>query len=530
MLKILIADDEQKVGWLIEQTIQWSELKAECVGVMSNGVDALRAVKELRPDIVITDIRMPDMDGLSLVRQGKEACPECVFVVISGYAQFDYAHTAIRYGVADFLLKPIDAKELNDVLRRIAEEQYKKTNLHEQYVQEQCAAKEREQKARIIVRNLIKDSELSQGTRECMPARYPNGVWRCAAIRVEQDPQNCSAEAETFLYSRLYGVVQSLFDQMAFAHLALCDTGYLLLILNGPDEAEMERIAWKKIHSVMLEEVRGFGGTQTVIALSGMALSADALCALAQEAKGLLRERLVEPETWLIEPTGRKRSDAVPLLGKTELAHMENATAVLDAAACREILERTFSFAAGTASKDGTAACAMAEMLFDRYLKSISKMTFISEEERRADQDQWDLLLRNVTGFETLRSVMTQFLTDRLAYYRKKKEQMDSRPVLLAKNWIEAHTEQPCTLQEVSDHVRISPTYLSTVFKEETGVNFKDYVTEVKMARARSLLTNGDEKINAVAQMVGYQDVKYFSRLFEKIVGLKPAQYRKLMR
>lgn len=303
-------------------------------------------------------------------------------------------------------------------------------------------------------------SELSQGTRECMPARYPNGVWRCAAIRVEQDPQNCSAEAETFLYSRLYGVVQSLFDQMAFAHLALCDTGYLLLILNGPDEAEMERIAWKKIHSVMLEEVRGFGGTQTVIALSGMALSADALCALAQEAKGLLRERLVEPETWLIEPTGRKRPDAVPLLGKTELAHMENATAVLDAAACREILERTFSFAAGTASKDGAAACAMAEMLFDRYLKSISKMTFISEEERRADQDQWDLLLRNVTGFETLRSVMTQFLTDRLAYYRKKKEQMDSRPVLLAKNWIEAHTEQPCTLQEVSDHVRISPTYL----------------------------------------------------------------------
>ena len=117
-----------------------------------------------------------------------------------------------------------------------------------------------------------------------------------------------------------------------------------------------------------------------------------------------------------------------------------------------------------------------------------------------------------------------------MAYYRKKKEQMDSRPVLLAKNWIEAHTEQPCTLQEVSDHVRISPTYLSTVFKEETGVNFKDYVTEVKMARARSLLTNGDEKINAVAQMVGYQDVKYFSRLFEKIVGLKPAQYRKLMR
>lgn len=530
MLKILIVDDEQKVCWLIEQKIQWSELKAECVGVASNGVDALRAVEELRPDIVITDIRMPDMDGLSLVRQGKEVCPECVFVVISGYAQFDYAHTAIRYGVADFLLKPIDAKELNDVLRKIAEKQYKKTNLHEQYVREQCAAKEREQKARIIVRNLIQGPELSRETRACIPARYPAGAWRCAAIRVEQDPQNCSAEAETFLYSRLYSVIQSLFDQTAFAYLALCDTGYLLLILNGPGEEELARIAWKKIHSAMLEEIRGFGGTQAVIALSGVTLSVGPLCASARQARALLQERLAEPEAWLIEPAGKRRPETAPPLGKQELVLMENAAAVLDADACREILGRVFSFAAGTVSKDGAAACSMAELLFDCYLRSISEMAFISEEERKADKDQWELLLRNVTGFEMLRSVMTQFLTERLAHYRKKKEQMDSRPVLQAKNWIEAHTESLCTLQEVSAHVCISPTYLSTVFKEETGVNFKDYVIEVKMAKARQLLAGGDEKVSAVAQMVGYQDVKYFSRLFEKIVGLKPAQYRKLMR
>ena len=102
MLEVLIVDDETKVCWLLEQIIDWDTLHAKCIGTAVNGVEAYSYVKKHKPDVVITDIRMPDMDGLELVRRVKEVHQNCIFIIISGYQQFEYAHAAIKYGVADF--------------------------------------------------------------------------------------------------------------------------------------------------------------------------------------------------------------------------------------------------------------------------------------------------------------------------------------------------------------------------------------------------------------------------------------------
>ena len=119
MLKVVLADDEKKVVLLMQKLIDWQALGYEIVGVANDGLHALELVREKQPHLLISDIRMPGCDGLELIRKAKELQPGLHFIVISGYRQFEYAQSAIKYGVEDYLLKPLKQEEMNDILLRI---------------------------------------------------------------------------------------------------------------------------------------------------------------------------------------------------------------------------------------------------------------------------------------------------------------------------------------------------------------------------------------------------------------------------
>ena len=121
MLKVIIADDEARVCSLIQMLIDWQELNMELAGTASNGLQALELIQTCSPDILITDIRMPGCHGLELIERAKRLKPALEIVIISGYAHFEYAQSAIRHGVGDYLLKPIDRQELMETMRKLGE-------------------------------------------------------------------------------------------------------------------------------------------------------------------------------------------------------------------------------------------------------------------------------------------------------------------------------------------------------------------------------------------------------------------------
>lgn len=121
MCRVLIADDEPKVLLLIKSLIDWQTLGLDLVATANDGVAALAAIAQLRPDIVITDIRMPGYDGIELIGRAKALNPAIDFIIISGYRHFDYAQKAIRFGVEDYLLKPLKAVEINQTLGKMIE-------------------------------------------------------------------------------------------------------------------------------------------------------------------------------------------------------------------------------------------------------------------------------------------------------------------------------------------------------------------------------------------------------------------------
>ena len=121
MCRVIIADDEPKVLLLIRNLIQWEELGLELVATANDGISALDLIEELHPDIVITDIRMPGYDGIELIERAKALDSRIDFIIISGYRHFNYAQKAIRFGVEDYLLKPLKALEINQTLRKMTE-------------------------------------------------------------------------------------------------------------------------------------------------------------------------------------------------------------------------------------------------------------------------------------------------------------------------------------------------------------------------------------------------------------------------
>ncbi|WP_337405120.1 response regulator, partial [Suilimivivens sp.] len=121
MWKVMIVDDEKLICRLVKALVKWDELGMESVATADNALEALELLEEVRPDILITDIRMPGMDGLELIREVKKHCPEIEIIIISGYAHFEYAKNAIALGVGNYILKPINQEELNKTLLKIGE-------------------------------------------------------------------------------------------------------------------------------------------------------------------------------------------------------------------------------------------------------------------------------------------------------------------------------------------------------------------------------------------------------------------------
>lgn len=119
MIRVLVADDEEKVCQLICKLIYWEELETKLVGTASNGIGSLQMIEAEHPDLVLTDIRMPGYDGMELLKRARIQNPDMGFIIISGYSHFEYAQTAIRYGVSDYILKPVNEEALNATLQKV---------------------------------------------------------------------------------------------------------------------------------------------------------------------------------------------------------------------------------------------------------------------------------------------------------------------------------------------------------------------------------------------------------------------------
>lgn len=494
MYRVILVEDEATVREGMVQKIDWQAHGFQLVGACENGKQALALLEQQPVEVVITDINMPVMDGLSLSKQIHQRWPDTRIVILTGFDDFSYAQSAIRYRVSEYILKPITAKQLRDLLDKLRQEldaRLPKAEL------EKAKAALREDFLRRLLAEEIPADEMERKIRE-LPLHLALGQSCAALLNTEADPQQA---------------LQTLKEIAADWGEVCWDSADRLALLSGGEQPEQNI-------QTMLQRAAGCLGPVTAVIGPSVGRPGELFHSVAQARAGwehlyrcapggvytteqLLASLPVKPDTGEI----RRR-----LLKEIKMLNREQSL---------DILAEFF----GALRDSGLRREAVLVLL----RKLTMQLMEWGEQHPALPQDILEQLERqpNLDAAHTCLQAYVQ------AMLEAGEQQGDSaaRQGVRAVEYIKEQYHNPSlSLQHMTVYLSVSTSYFSTMFKNHTGVTFVEFLTRLRMNKARELLATTDKKNYEVAAAVGYDDPGYFRSIFKKTTGKSPSEYRKQMR
>lgn len=526
MLKVVIADDEARVCSLIRMLIDWDTIGLELAGVASNGIEALELVEKCRPDILITDIRMPGCNGLELIQQAKAAAPQLEVIIISGYAHFEYAQSAIRFGVSDYLLKPINQQQLDSTLKKMAERCRKKKMLGTEI--EDLRKSSKEDALRLhgrLTRDLMSDSVGSTDAQtlwETYRFKLETGCLQFALMQIDYDDANISPTSLRILEEKASQIFSQEMGSLCRTFVIHISEGLGGLLL-GFEESEKETVRkqLRKCLNQLCAQRDLFGRVEFSLAVTPTVTDVQRLQEAGQQAHTLLKERLVQGTDKILEKLPQrfewKNDQMMKPYRQAVLEFSENySSQPVEDAIDRLEQDVKKQNANGTEIYETVRSAAHLFLHHPQVLEGKKKYErFVAAMAHTGWPDRLFDLLR--------RTVITE-AKELLA----RQQSATARPIRLAKEYVLQHYREPITLEKVCEEVGFSVSYFSSLFKKETGENFVHFLMRTRIERARELLAQTNMSVAEVCSQVGYSDLKYFTQTFKKETNLSPGQYRKL--
>lgn len=527
MIKVLIADDEKLICRLVQALADWETLGMEVVGTAENGLEALELVKTLEPDILITDIRMPACNGLELIRRAKELRPHLEVVIISGYAHFEYAHSAIQYGVGDYLLKPIKKDELMETLRKM-KARCEKHSLVEKGMSVDYPGSRKDLHS--LRSALVKDMLLPNPphlTKELLRDTYHfqmrGDTYQVFLLKIDCDIRKMSGSPYELLQGKATEIFEKgLSDVCPEYHMYFQDyTGYGILNYETEQKAEVRKNL-RTCLNLLDAQKSLYGPVEFSLALGMAVTDCEKLADSLEEAKEAVLERLLEGPGRLLEGIPESSGIEKRNLLDRYVKSAEHAIEVLDveeaSAACQSLKEAVME-THQICGREIFGLVLSAGHLFVNHCAA---------EDAEGICQEFDYRCRLCGRAEELfiqLSVLQEALITKIGELQKSEA---GRPVRIAKQYVMQHFHEPITLEEVCEAAGFSASYFSVLFKKETGEGFAKYLTRVRMDEAKRLLRETNLSVAEICEKVGYSDRKHFTHTFHKTAGLNPAEYRKL--
>lgn len=526
MLRVLIADDEERICQLIQALGEWQRLGLEVAGIATNGLDAMQMARTLLPDILITDIRMPGCDGLTVVQEARKSVPGLEVIVISGYAQFDYAQTAIRFGVGEYLLKPINRDALNHSLEKMAARCHAR---QKQETEMESLLVSRDDDRQLLRSQLIADllgGRLDAPNEESLARTYrftvSNGYLQLMILKMDYDTDDFSEASLTIVRQKAHDLFQPTLDSFCIdAVLGFSGASMVGVMCYAPDVSESLRSQLRNNLNHLAAERGLFGPIEFSLALGPVCQTPAELPAVLPLTQNVVAERL-------IEGTGRLLEGSV---GRSGLMEMDFQTRYATAAA--QAIDLLSAEEADLAADVLTEALAIPgvhgwELASLFRAAGVIFLTRLNPENSDATLADYHARCAQCSTAAALAQTLRALQRNQLALYQQRLKDRDNQPIRAAKLYIHKHFDQPITLEEVSAAIGFSENYFSTLFKKETGSGFTKYLTHVRMDEARSLLRDTNQSVAEICKQVGYGDLKHFTHTFKVETGLTPGEYRKL--
>ena len=535
MLKVFLVEDEVVMRNGIKNNIPWEQEGFEFAGEASDGELAYPLIKKEKPDILITDIRMPFMDGLELSRLVKKELPQIKIIILSGYNEFDYAKTAINIGVTDYLLKPISSAKLLEAVKKVAdmiEKEQDNARLIKRYEKEmeENILQEKHKLWGALASNRLSTIELlEKGQR--LGIDFTASAYQVFLFKLMQegDATGCSEEL-----NRASEKVNELAG--SWEHVLSFDRspeGWAFLI-KGESEEEVQS-TYLETRKELLELVEGypkveyFGGIGNVVHRIGDIQTSYKEAARAFSSRFFMDANQIADSAEMVKVQMEQdgKIDVSKMLSKKrehELVErfLKNGTT-----------EEVDSFLDELFQNIGEQNCK--SLLYRQYV--VMDLFFCASDflgnleidienlpEECRDINQ---IVEKAEDAENLRYQIGNLFTETMQLRDSHSKKKYSKLLEDAKAFIdENYKHDEMSLNTVAAQVNISPSYFSTIFSSEMGQTFVEYLTHVRLEKAKELLMCSNMRTAEIGYEVGYKDSHYFSYIFKKVVGCSPKEYR----
>ncbi len=524
--RVLIVDDEHRIAELIRSLIHWEELKLTCVGLCTDGEKAWETIQEECPDIVITDIRMPVMTGLEMIRSVREAGLPVDFIVMSGYQEFEYAHTAIQYGVEQYLVKPVDEEELNRCLASIQSRVRKEEKLKE----ETQALREKVEKNELILKQNFLRNIIEQRDME-MPGdmNLYGEIYRGVDIKLDRvNPRTQDSSQEHLTTDSIKQIVNEILEPH-MNQLLICEKEYLhIYCLCCCSEGTAGQIG--DYISDLLQRIKEYLRNMDQYYVT---IGIGRARRMFSEIRFSILEAYIAVCNRIVYGTGRLIwADAVCLTNSPEWAEKERQirqkllrdTDTLTAEHIPRYMQDLFGSRAELEKLNMEAYYTAMEQMVDSFFAHLD----LGEEKREQMRKHALNSVQHCHRAVQVTELLSQVFQECIGSTKEALESQLIKPVRMAQKYVEQHYQEKILLEDVADVVGLNPVYFSALFKKETNLNFSSYLINFRMERAKELLTTTNDTISAIAAEVGYPEQKYFSQQFKKVVGVKPVIFRQL--
>jgi len=533
MATLVLVEDEQIIRTGIATGVDWAVLGIGPVTEAEDGEQALALIERTRPDIIITDIRIPFIDGLELIERVKARMSDVSVVVISGYDDFRYAQRALKLGVQDYLLKPVDPEELTGVLRRICAER----ELSKLAARELAALRETEGLSRRLIQERllrdILDNRLTRVEGLAGPARvmFPLSGSRFAVLIAQLDDHR-------LLVARM-GSSESRELELAFAeilrnaserepglfHLEDGDANHLVCASAETDDALRQKI--DRLAARIRQSAARVSGVTVSIGIGGIHEGPEGLRLSFEEATKAIAYTSIAGKDRVIAYEAVPKPAATGPLSVFSESELIWAVKLSDEEGIRANIELLL--------RDLLRAGDRIVPYLHLYVSSIftSCLGIIMEEGGSVEDAvpdpvaTWNGMLAHQTAAEVLDALREQLL-EIARYLEADRTGSLHHAVEKAKKYIARHYSRcELSLEEVARSVCLSASYFSSIFSKNEGVSFIDYLSRTRLERAKEMLVRTAYKTYEIADMVGYPNATYFSSLFKRYAGLPPTEYRK---
>lgn len=539
MLKVFLVEDEYIVREGIKN-MNWEAFDLSFCGEASDGELAFPLIKKERPDIVITDIRMPFMDGLELSQLIKKEMPHIKIMILSGHEEFEYAKSAIQIGVEEYLLKPINREELMKAVRRVADKIEKEREQTVRPEDKGDAAERLEHTRREFFGKLIGGestmSELLEKGRE-LGMELTASCYQIMLLKIWRGQESAYS-------GRVIEIMDKLQDYMAAKadHMICFDRapeGKIILFL-AEDEDELQEQVQKltRFFETLITEYEGidyFGSIGCMVSrLRELSHAYETAChAFAYRflLEGNMMIGFDEVAKQSMSGSGHSSEDGCRIghinFANLDKSRIEDFLRGGDQGEIRIFVEE-YICSAGEAGENSLIF--RQYILMDMYIAASHFLEQLGTGDDCAIREPFESpqqMEQVLCQLESTKNYIVDLFQKVMSIRDQCAKEYDSDIVEMAKKYIKGnYSNGELSLNLVASEVNVSPNHLSAMFSQKTGNTFVRYLTDVRINKAKELLKCTNMRSNEISEKIGYKDPHYFSHLFKKHQGCTPMQYR----